>query len=283
MAPTTAISNKIPFITPAPIIFLIPSFVRNSIATIVNFQGLIEVVQANTPRFDHDPVTLTPKGLLLEEARTNLITRSNDFTLWTRNRTTVTNTADFPIFASGGVFLFTGDRTSNFKSVARAFTPLTTRTMSVYLRRNTNNFAQIMNSGGDPTIFANFDLLTGVVGSKGAGAMSATLILWRDGWYRCTLTTTVSAANAMNVLLVSSATAIRAEINTLATFIYTAGAQVEEGTVATSYISTTTAAVTRAGDFASTDETILGTTRRRECSVSSSKLLSPPIASLVTL
>ena len=35
MAPTTAISNKIPFITPAPISFLIPSFVRASIATIV--------------------------------------------------------------------------------------------------------------------------------------------------------------------------------------------------------------------------------------------------------
>ena len=37
MAPTTAISNKIPFITPSPIIFLIPSLARNPIATIVNF------------------------------------------------------------------------------------------------------------------------------------------------------------------------------------------------------------------------------------------------------
>jgi hypothetical protein len=91
------------FITPAPIIFLIPSFVRNSIATIVNFQGLTEVVQANTPRFDHDPVTLTPKGLLLEVEETNFLTRYSDLTQWTKARSIATVSADFPIFANDGV------------------------------------------------------------------------------------------------------------------------------------------------------------------------------------
>jgi len=248
-ATTAAIDRTIPFIAPAPVTFPVPSFTRASIATFVNSQGLIEIAPADTPRFEYDPVTLAPKGLLLEEARTNAITRSNDFTLWSRNRTTVTNTTAFPIFASGGVFLFTGDGTSNFKSVARGLTSSsTTRIMSVYLRRNTNNFAKIMTTGGDTTTFASFDLLTGAVGSRGAGATAATIIPWRDGWYRCTLTTSVSAANVMNVLLVSSATATRAETNTLATSIYIAGAQMEEGSFATSYIPTGAAVVTRAPD-----------------------------------
>jgi hypothetical protein len=104
--PTTAFSNKIPFIKPAPISFLIPSFVRASIATVVNFQGLIEVVPVNTPLFEHDPVTLTLKGLLIEEARTKISTYSNTLTNATEvlNTVTITNSTDFSLFASGGVF-----------------------------------------------------------------------------------------------------------------------------------------------------------------------------------
>jgi len=77
MGLSTSISSKIPFIAPAPVTFPVPSFTRASVATFVNFQGLIEIAPPNTPRFDHDPVTLAQKGLLLEEARTNLIRRSN--------------------------------------------------------------------------------------------------------------------------------------------------------------------------------------------------------------
>ena len=46
--------------------------------TRVNSSGLI--VAATTPRFDYDPVTLDIRGLLVEEARTNLLLYSDDFT-----------------------------------------------------------------------------------------------------------------------------------------------------------------------------------------------------------
>ena len=52
----------------------------------------------------------------------------------------------------------------------------------------------------------------------------------------------------MNVFLVGSATSIRGASNTLTTSVYVAGAQTEEGTFATSYIPTTTAAATRTVD-----------------------------------
>lgn len=45
-------------------------------ATLVNSSGLVEIVNANVPRFDYNPTTLAPRGLLIEETRTNLLLNS---------------------------------------------------------------------------------------------------------------------------------------------------------------------------------------------------------------
>ena len=47
-------------------------------ATRVNSSGYIEAVNANLPRFDYNQTTLAPKGLLIEEARTNIVLQSSD-------------------------------------------------------------------------------------------------------------------------------------------------------------------------------------------------------------
>lgn len=52
------------------------TFTRASSATRVNSSGLVETVASDQPRFDYDPVTLQPKGLLIEEQRTNLLLNS---------------------------------------------------------------------------------------------------------------------------------------------------------------------------------------------------------------
>lgn len=49
------------------------TFTRTSSATRVNSDGLIEVVPANSPRFDFDPVSGECLGLLVEEQRSNTI------------------------------------------------------------------------------------------------------------------------------------------------------------------------------------------------------------------
>lgn len=54
------------------------SFSRNSTALCYSKTGVLTTVAANVPRFDYDPVTLQCKGLLIEEARTNLLFYSND-------------------------------------------------------------------------------------------------------------------------------------------------------------------------------------------------------------
>ena len=70
---TNHIASGVPFAAPAPITFTKIAFQRASIATRVNAQGLIETVPADTLRFDHNPVSLAPLGVLLEASRTNLI------------------------------------------------------------------------------------------------------------------------------------------------------------------------------------------------------------------
>lgn len=45
-------------------------------ATRTNSAGQIEEVAANTPRFDYDPATLLPRGILIEDAGTNLLLNS---------------------------------------------------------------------------------------------------------------------------------------------------------------------------------------------------------------
>ena len=69
------------------------SFTRTSAATYVNSAGNIVSAPAGTPRFDHDPVTLQPRGLLIEEQRTNLLTYSEDWTNAAWNKTNITVTA----------------------------------------------------------------------------------------------------------------------------------------------------------------------------------------------
>ena len=78
---TNHIANGVPFIVPAQVIFLNNTFARASIATRVNAQGLVEVVPPDTPRFDHDPVPLALKCLLLEVSRINI---SNQLSPWTQ-------------------------------------------------------------------------------------------------------------------------------------------------------------------------------------------------------
>lgn len=52
------------------------TFTRNSIATYFDETGTMRTAIANQPRFDHDPVTGESLGLLIEQTRTNLISNS---------------------------------------------------------------------------------------------------------------------------------------------------------------------------------------------------------------
>jgi hypothetical protein len=113
------------------------------------------VVPPNTPRFNCDPVTLVPLGLLIEPEAENLIPIS-DISLWSRTRVTVI--AGTSLFADE-IYLLAGNGAGGQHNILMPYPPVnydTYRVLSVYMKNGTNKFAQI-SVGGD-AIFADFDL-----------------------------------------------------------------------------------------------------------------------------
>jgi hypothetical protein len=52
------------------------TFTRASTATYFDVTGTLQTAASGAPRFDYDPVALTPRGLLIEESRTNSLRNS---------------------------------------------------------------------------------------------------------------------------------------------------------------------------------------------------------------
>jgi len=80
-----------------------PTFTRASTATFVGSNGLIQSAAINAPRFDHDPVTLACKGLLIEESRTNVLIQSDTLATQTITVTAAARTLSF--YGTGTVVL----------------------------------------------------------------------------------------------------------------------------------------------------------------------------------
>jgi hypothetical protein len=214
------------------------------------------------PRFDYDPVTLAPKGLLIEEQRTNLFLRSEEFdnASWTKTDITVTaNNATAP----------TGNTTADLWTVAggsvvtascfqAATTTAAATTFSVYIKAGNHRYFQLRFGATSIAAglgYANFDVGgSGAVGNIGAGISSASIVAIGDGWYRCIITgTTLAASGNQGIYVVSGLTAPSAQFwtpsETLTGYVW--GAQLEAGAFATSYIPTVASQVTRAADSAS--------------------------------
>ena len=231
------------------------TFTRSSSATRVNASGVIESVTANTPRFDYDPVTLAPRGLLVEEQRTNLLLRSEEFdnaswgtaqAIITANATTSPDgTADADSIIETTASSAHGvNQTATLSAVAYTY--------SAFVKANGRSWVRLFAfQSGPGSTSVWFNVSTGVVGTVGAGASNATITNFGNGWYRCAFTFTAVAASAS--LYVQLATAdngasIYTGDGTSGIFVY--GAQLEAGAFATSYIPTVASQVTRTADVA---------------------------------
>lgn len=206
------------------------------------------------PRFDYDPVTLAPKGLLIEEQRVNLVTGSADFTAtyWpvaTNAVVTADNTTS-PDGTTNADRLADNTTAGVQHRIYRDYTfTATSHTLSVFAKRNDHRWLRLFFFDGTTSFFGNFDLLNGVVGSKQASA-TTTITAFGNGWYRCTMTATTAAAagNIQLVMLPADDAAVPVLYTGTGTSLWLFGAQLEAGAFATSYIPTVASQVTRTAD-----------------------------------
>ena len=212
----------------------------------------------SAPRITHDPTTGRRLGLLVEEARTNLLLRSEEFddASWTKNATAVTaNAATSPSGAATADALVEDTSTSVHNVLGSAScTSGTSYTFSVFVKtlgalRNLRMFIPggVFGSSGNAT----FNLTAGTAGTVGPIASQFVEQL-PGGWYRCGLTTsaaTATSSGAFTFQLVNGAAGSYTGDGTSGIYLW--GAQLEAGAFPTSYIPTTTAAVTRSADVAS--------------------------------
>jgi hypothetical protein len=207
------------------------------------------------PRLVYDPVTLASQGILVEEARTNSCTQSQDLsTTWTLGGSTVTaNNTTSPDGTVNADKLVEDSSAAAEHRCFNTFTGVsgTTYTYSVYAKADTRGGINIrMQATGTP-IDIYYDVSAGAVTSTTAGTGSIQSV--GNGWYRCIATgaSDLSGSVRITINLLQTAggtTRIYNGDGTSGLFLWQA--QVEAGTGASSPVPTTTAAVTRAADVA---------------------------------
>ena len=235
-------------------------FSRASEGTYYGADGLLKTAQANEARFDFDPITHACKGLLIEEARTNLLTYSEQFDKaeWSKTRAVIipnaavapdgTMTADKLIEDSTTTNTHKADQPATFGTGALCF--------SVRAKAGERSKLQLYATDLVSSIcYASFDLANGVVlGSAFQGAWSSGSASIRDignGWYECVLAATTSQGTVKRPeIRILNDAGIETYTGDGVSGLYLWGAQLEAGSFPTSYIPTTSAAATRSADIA---------------------------------
>ena len=208
-----------------------PSFSRASTGTFFNSSGVLSSAAINAPRFNHvyNGSSWVSKGLLVEEQRTNLATYSEDFSNAAYGISGVTvlanqvaapdgnTTADKLTMTSSGTFY-----QSPFYGSAGA------QAGSVWLRADSTQTVMLR------------------IANDSGGESTTSTVTVTTSWQRFSVVRTF-AANPIKIWFGIDQRSILGGPNVAAT-IYGWGYQIEAGSFPTSYIPTTTAAVTRSAD-----------------------------------
>ncbi len=211
----------------------------NGTATALDLAGNVIQFATGVPR-------ITNRGILVEESRTNVLLRSNEFdnASWTATNSTVTaNAGSAPDGTTTADKIIATVASAQHRVDQTAVNSAGTACFSVFLKAAEYSFATIRIGAFGGIV----DLSNGSVSGVSVGyTMTATA--FPNGWYRCVLTG-VALLNDTVRINVQNATGFALSFAGDGTSgILAWGAQFELGAFATSPIITTGAAGTRNGD-----------------------------------
>lgn len=232
---------------------------RPSTGTYFNSSGVMVSAASNVPRFDYDPATLLPKGLLLEDQSTNL---SLDYTNYGAGDATQTPTSGTAPDGTNSMVRLAETAASavHYNTTGFTFPSSAMIAFSVYAKAAGVRYLQLymddnISSGGQAT----FDLQTGTISealaARGGGVLGGAFIqqisngIWR---LNVNIQMAASTSGRAGLVLCNSATPGFAPgyAGNPANGVLFWGLKLEVGCM-TSYIFTTNAAVTRAADVMS--------------------------------
>lgn len=199
------------------------------------------------PRFDYDPVTLAPRGLLIEEQRTNRTLNSEDFTAATWVATVVGTSTRVndgaPLGFTRGLITATS-ATGGIRQVHSGLTSGQVYALSFYIQ-STATSVQIVFENGTSQFGAGHNVtINPSNGTAGVltGFTSVSIQPFGPGYVYTLITAPAGGALAAN---------IEWRITNSGNSIWLGRPQFEAGAFATSYIPTAASQVTRNADVAS--------------------------------
>jgi hypothetical protein len=235
------------------------TFTRASTASYTDSDGLVKQAAVNAPRFDHDPLTKVCKGLLIEDQRTNLYSRSQEFndSFWTKSRVTISQ--DVGLAPDGTLTMdkLIEDTTASNSHLLSATVSVTSGviyTQTIYAKAGERTWFLMLFPSAQFGVnyLAYFNLETGTVGTVSSGA-TASITHVGNGIYRCALTppaATSTGSATITAARLATGDAAPTYTGDGVSGIYIWGAQFEAGASPSSYIPTTSAQATRSAELA---------------------------------
>jgi hypothetical protein len=218
---------------------------------ITNYIPVLMTAASGVPRFEHNPITGESLGLEIEEQRTNLFIRSEEFdnAAWIKtNSSIIANTIIAPDGTLTGDKVFENSTNTEHFVRQNLTVTATAHTLSFYAKAAERTLAWASLDGGSNSRW--FDLSASTTGGSNSGSGSSTITLVGNGWYRCTYTYTFAGTSSPTFIGPAINSTTIAYTGNGFSGVYIWGAQLEAGAFPTSYIPTTTAQVTRAADSA---------------------------------